>query len=358
MSSPFFDRYVFLNWPAEYCDWSDFTSLPKLNYGSSGLRDDLYRRPDSVMQTYLKPPYSADGWRYDVADNLVTISNEPNAGSCWGTDNHAIWQEIRPYVKGVSTEALMLGEQWQNANSWMNGKEWDAVMNYNGFNIPVSKWINCQNVHGEESGMCLSVTAFDQWIRGTQADYPRPTQLAMMNSLSTHDTARFLARAGGDEWKMKLAIILQMTYVGSPAIYYGDEVGLTGGPDPDNRRTFNWDSSTWNKNLLNLYETLIKVRKQVSAFSDGSYKTLLIDDANKLYSYGRWDANNWALVVLNNDSVGHPASIPAYQLSIPDGTKLTDQLTGTAYSVTNGTVQVPASALLGHFGVVLTAPVQ
>jgi alpha-glucosidase len=238
----------------------------------------------------------------------------------------------------------------------MNGKEWDAVMNYNGFNIPVSKWINCQNVHGEEAGMCLSVTAFDQWLRGTQADYPRPTQLAMMNSLSTHDTSRFLWRAGADEWKMKLAIILQMTYVGSPAVYYGDEVGLTGDNDPDNRRTFNWNSSAWNQNLLKLYQTLIKVRKQVSAFNDGSYKTLLIDDANKLYSYGRWDANAWALVVLNNDSVGHPASIPAYQLSIPDGTKLTDQLTGTAYTVNNGTVQVPASALLGHFGVVLTAP--
>lgn len=356
-SSTWSDRYVFLNWPVVYCDWGGYTSLPKLSYSSSGLRDDLYRRADSVMQTYLRPPYSADGWRYDVADNLVTISSEPDAGSCGGTDDHAIWQEIRQYVKAVNSEALMLGEQWQNANAWMNGKEWDSVMNYNGFNVPVSKWINCQNVHGEEPGQCLSVTSFDQWLRGTQADYPRPTQLAMMNSLSTHDTARFLWRAGGDEWKMKLAIIFQMTYVGSPAIYYGDEVGLTGNNDPDNRRTFNWNSSTWNQNLLTLYESLIKVHKQVSAFSDGSFKTLLIDDANKLYSYGRWDSNSWAIVVLNNDNRGHSASIPAYQLSIPDGTKLTDQLTGTAYTTSNGTIQVPAGALLGHFGVVLTAQV-
>ena len=138
-TSGFSDRYIFLNWPGTYCDWSGVTSMPKLNYGSASLRDDLYRRADSVMQTYLKPPYNADGWRYDVADNLVTISTEPTAGSCWGTDDHAIWQEIRPYVKGVNSEALMLGEQWQKANAWMNGKEWDAVMNYNGFNMPVSE---------------------------------------------------------------------------------------------------------------------------------------------------------------------------------------------------------------------------
>ena len=356
-TSQWSDRYVFLNWPSVYCQWGSASSLVKLNYGSSSLRDDLYRSSNSVMQTYLKPPYGADGWRYDVADNLVTITTEPDAGSCWGTDDHPIWQQVRPYLKAINPEALMLGEQWQNASAWMNGKEWDAVMNYNGFNIPVSKWITCRNVHGEEAGQCLSVTSFDQWLRGTLADYPRPTQLAMMNSLTTHDTARFLWRAGGDEWKMKLAIIFQMTYVGSPAIYYGDEVGLTGNNDPDNRRTFNWDTSSWNQNILSLYKTLIATRKQVSALRDGSFKTLLIDDSSQLYSFGRLDSSTWAIVVLNNDSVGHPASVPAFQLSIPDGTRLTDQLTGTKYTVSSGMIQVPQTALLGHFGVVLTANV-
>jgi alpha-glucosidase len=356
-SSTWSDRYVFLNWPNVYCDWAGYTSLPKLNFGSSGLRDDLYRRADSVMQAYLKPPYKADGWRLDAAEEVVSITSEPNAASCGGIDDHAIWREVRQYVKNVNPEALLLGEQWHNANAWMNGKEWDAVMNYNGFNIPVSKWITCQNLHGEEPGQCLSVSGFDQWLRGTLADYPRPTQLAMMNSLSTHDTERFLWRAGGDEWKMKLAIIFQMTYVGSPAIYYGDEIGLTGGNDPDDRRTFNWNPSTWNQTLLSLYKTMISVRKSVSALNDGSFKTLLTDDANKLYSYGRWDAKTWAIVVLNNDIVGHTASVPAYQLSIPDGTKLIDQLTGTSYTVGNGMVNVPASSLFGHFGVVLTAQV-
>jgi alpha-glucosidase len=328
-----------------------------LNYGSASLRDDLYRSASSVMQSYLKAPFGIDGWRFDVASNLVSITTEPDAGSCGGTDDHAIWQEIRSYLKRVNPEALILAEEWGKVNAWMNGKEWDAAMNYNGFGIPVAKWITCQNVHGEEAGTCLTVSQFDAWLRGTLADNPRPAQLAMMNSLGTHDTARFLWRAGGDEWKMKLAMILQMTYVGAPAIYYGDEVGLNGGNDPDNRRTFSWNTSTWNQTLLGLSKTLIRTRKQVSAFSDGSFKTLLVDDPNKLYSYGRWDGSWWAIVVLNNDSVGHDATVAAYQLSIPDGMVLTDQLTGTTYTVTNGMVTIPAAALLGHFGVVLTAAV-
>jgi alpha-glucosidase len=102
---------------------------------------------------------------------------------------------------------------------------------------------------------------------------------------------------------------------------------------------------------------LIATRKQVSALRDGSFKTLLIDDSSQLYSFGRWDSSTWAIMVLNNDSVGHPASVPAFQLSIPDGTTLTDQLTGTKYTISSGTIQVPQTALRGHLGVVLTANV-
>lgn len=353
--SPWSDRYVFLHWPDTYCDWSGVVSLPKLNYASGGLRDDIYRRNDSVLQMYLRAPYGIDGWRFDVAGDLVSITNAQDPGQCSGPDDHGIWREIRPFIKGISAEALILGEEWGKASEWTNGKEWDAVMNYNGFNTPVSKWITCRDVHGENAGQCLSVTAFDRWLRGALSDYPRPTQLAMMNSLSTHDTSRFLFRADGDEWKMKLAIIVQMTYVGAPAIYYGDEIGTTGDNDPDNRRTFNWDESAWNTTILGLYQRMIQLRKQVSAFRDGSFKSLLVDDANNLYAYARWNAMGAAIVILNNDSVGHLAIIPAYQLSIPDGSRLTDRLTGTQYTVRNGSVTIPATALLGHYGVVLVS---
>src|SRR5208282_2335722 len=158
-------------------------------------------------------------------------------------------------------------------------------------------------------------------------------------------------------WKMKLAIIVQMTYVGAPAIYYGDETGMTGGKDPDNRRTFNWEEADWNRAILGLYQKLIRIRGEVSALRLGSFKTLLVDDANKLYSYGRWDAQSSAVLLLNNDVVGHPAVVPAYQLSIPDGTPMKDALTGNVYRPEHGMIAVPASTLLGHYGLVLVAPV-
>src|SRR5581483_9624515 len=179
----------------------------------------------------------------------------------------------------------------------------------------------------------------------------------MTNSLSTRGTERFLTRAGDDAMRMKLAVVVQMTYVGAPAIYYGEETGLGGGNDPDNRRTFSWDSSSWNQDLLKHYQTLIWTRRQTSGLTDGSFKTLLIDDGNKLYSYGRWDAQSWAIVVLNNDGQAHAVSIAAYQLSIPDGTSMADALTGATHTVTSGMIQAPASALPAHSGLVLTAKV-
>jgi alpha-glucosidase len=265
------------------------------------------------MHAYLQAPSGADGWQYDAAGNLVRITSTPSASRCGGSDDHALWQDIRSYVNSVNPEALILGEEWGNAKAWLHGNAWDAVMHYHGFNIPISKWSTCQNVHGEEAGQCRSVSALDTKLRGTLADYPRPTQLVLMNSLSTHDTARFLWCAGGDEGKMPLAIIVQMTSVGAPALYYGDEVGLTGTNNPDNRRIFNWDSSTWKSTLLHLYQTLIQVRQHVSALTDGSFKTLLVDDTAKRYSYGHWDAHSWAIVILHADSIGHAARVPVYQ---------------------------------------------
>lgn len=170
-TSPFEDRYVFLHWPDNYCEF-EYPSLPQLNYQSSSLRDDIYRRSDSVMQTYLKRPYSIDGWRYDAAFNLESIASTPDADKCGGSDDHALWQDIRPYVKSVNPEALMLGEEWDKASAWTNGKEWDSVTNYNGFTVPISKWITCQDVNGQDAGHCLSISDFDKWLRGTLADYP------------------------------------------------------------------------------------------------------------------------------------------------------------------------------------------
>ncbi len=351
-TSIWYNRYAFPTWPNNYCGWFGFSSLPKLNFGDAGVKDDIYRDPNSIMLRYLKAPYGIDGWRYDVANEISSITDLQN---CSGTDNHAIWQDMRSYVKAVNPEALMLGEYWQNGNSWILGaNEWDSLMNYNGHATPLSKWINCSQVHGEDPG-CINASSFNGWVQGARNDYPWNVQLTLMNSLSTHDTSRFLFRAGGSVQKMKLATIFQMTWLGAPSIYYGDEVGLSGDNDPDNRRTFDWDANHWDMGILDLTKDLIAARKQYSFLSTGSVKTLIsgVNDTNNTFAFGRWNNSGWALVGLNNSDTAQNITLSAFDLSIPNGTVMTDLVNGGNYTVTSGTITV--NGVAARNGVVLVA---
>lgn len=221
-------------------------------------------------------------------------------------------------------------------------------MNYNGFTNPVSRWITGNDESGNWAP--IDTNTFANWVQGTLGDNPWPATLTMWNSLSTHDTPRFLYRAGGDVWKLKEAAIFQMTFVGAPMIYYGDEIGLTGGPDPDNRRTFNWDSTTWNTDIFNLYRQLISIRKTYPALRTGSFKALKVDNTNSIYAFGRWDAANQIAVVLNNTSYAQTITVPVWQMSIPNGAVMIDKLTGRSYTVSDGAVTVSVD---GHFGAIL-----
>jgi alpha-glucosidase len=175
-------------------------------------------------------------------------------------------------------------------------------------------------------------------------------QQAMSNFLSSHDITRFGNRAGGDIWKTYLALFFQMTYVGTPTIYYGDEYGMQGGADPDNRRTFDWSTGSITNSAVALTQKLTTIRNAYPALRTGSFMTLLTDDANKLYAYGRFDATNRIAVALNNDSVSHTVTVPVWQLSMTNGSTVTELISGTHYTVQNGQVSV---AVNGHYGAIL-----
>ncbi len=182
------------------------------------------------------------------------------------------------------------------------------------------------------------------------ANYPTNVQQAMSNFLSSHDITRFGNRAGGDIWKTYLALFFQMTYVGTPTIYYGDEYGMQGGADPDNRRTFDWSTGSITNSAVALTQKLTTIRNAYPALRTGSFMTLLTDDANKLYAYGRFDATNRIAVALNNDSVSHTVTVPVWQLSMTNGSTVTELISGTHYTVQNGQVSV---AVNGHYGAIL-----
>ena len=345
-SSPWYGYYTFQQWPNQYASFLGFDTLPKLDYGAPGspVREAIYDSPRSVVKTYLGPKWRIDGWRLDAAQYI-------DAGGRGGEDdtNHQIMRELRRAVKSVNPDAEILGEYWGVAGPWVdNGDQWDGAMNYNGFTDPVSRWITGEDEGGHPNA--ISTTTFDAWLHGTRADIPGNVQQVMTNFLSSHDIPRFATRAGGDIWKTYLALIFQMTYVGTPTVYYGDEYGMQGGPDPDNRRTFDWSQGTLANSAVALTHRLTAIRAAYPALRTGSFMTLLTDDGNKLYAYGRFDAANRIAVALNNDSVGHAVTLPVWQLSVVDGSTLTDLLSGRRYTVQGGQVTVQVK---GHFGAIL-----
>jgi glycosidase len=125
----------------------------------------------------------------------------------------------------------------------------------------------------------------------------------LQNLIGSHDTERFLTLCNGDVAKLKLAALFQMTYVGAPMIYYGDEIGMEGGKDPDCRRTMIWDESKWNQDLLKWYQTLVKIRNDYPALRRGLCRTVLVDTTSKLFGFVREGLRDRALTVLNNGPV-------------------------------------------------------
>jgi alpha-glucosidase len=320
--------------------------MPKLNYGTSGsaVRNQIYGSKTSVIQTYLRAPYRIDGWRLDVAQSLDADGKDGSDAT-----NHEIMRELRAAVASINPDAEILGEYWGDASPWLDdGTEWDGAMNYNGFTRPVSEWICGEDETGKRAK--VNASGLDRWLHATRADLPVGVQETMTNELGTHDTMRFATRCGGDIRKTYLGLILQFTYVGTPTIYYGDEYGMQGGADPDNRRTFDWSQATTRTPAVALTHKLVSIRNRYAALRTGSYMTLLTDDARHVYAFGRVDANNRIAVVLNDAGSTRSVTIPAYQLGMTSGSRVTDLLTGDTYQVGNGNLTV---RIKGSYGAVL-----
>ncbi len=345
-SSPYYSYYDFQNWPSTYTTFLGYSTLPKLDYGSSGsaVRNAIYNSTGSVAQSWIRN-YDIDGWRLD-AGTYVDASG--NNGS--DSTDHAIWQEFRSAVLGADPNAYLFGEDWGNGAAWTNTlpAQWDAVTNYAGFTDPVSEWITGEDYNGNSAS--LTPSQFNATLQSSRAAYPTDVQQAMPNFLSSQDITRFGQRANGNESEEALAAIFQMTYEGLPTIDYGDEYGMQGGADPDNRRTFDWSQATTSNSLVALYQQLIGLRKTYSALTDGSFMPLLTDDTNNVYAYGRMDQNNSLAVVLNNASSAHTITVPVYEMSMVNGSNVTDLLSGNTYQVVGGQVSLTLPA---HSGAVL-----
>jgi cyclomaltodextrinase len=294
--------------PSNYRTWWDFRSLPKFNTDHPPTRRYLL----DVARYWIAQ--GADGWRLDVPNEIA---------------DHAFWREFRQVVKGVNPDAYIVGEIWNDATPWLDGTQFDAVMNYLFRDL-------CRDFFARES---FRADAFGAGIDHLLNLYSREVTAVQLNLLSSHDTVRFRTEAGGDRLRMRLAMLFQMTFPGAPCIYYGDEVGVDGGPDPLCRACFPWDQSAWDAELFEWTRRCIAMRREHSALRTGEYQSLLARSTVNVYAYARWDDCEQFVMALNNRDITRTLDLPLAGTPIPDNMELCDLLSGEVYRTRGGRVE-------------------
>lgn len=308
-----------------YQAWWGHENHPKLNYENSPT---LYEYMMKIGQKWLKPPYNADGWRLDVAADLGQS----------GEFNLQFWKDFRKHIRQANPQALILAEHYGDPQYWLAGDAWDTVMNYDGFMEPVSGFFTGMQKHSEKalSHLLGNAKAFSDTIRQYMSKMPYQSRITAMNQLSNHDHSRFLTRTNSQIGRlhthgtkaadqginpaiMLSAVVLQFTLQGCPTIYYGDEAGLTGWTDPDNRRPYPWGKE--DPTMLAFHKEIVKIRKNHPALSHGSLEFLLTQQ-DKL-AFARWDHNEVIICAFNTAPTHKQLTIPVWRAGLPLSATLT-----------------------------------
>lgn len=272
--SEFYDWYTFYNFPDDYDSWWGIKDLPCVNEMSSSFINYIIKNEDSVIAHWMK--CGIKGWRLDVADELPG----------------KFLEALRKRCHDIDEEAVVLGEVWEDATNkisydkrreYMSGRELDSVTNYSFRNILLDYFsgkINTEKV----------IRLFESM----KENYPKENFYALTNILSTHDVERIITMCK-DKKIFKLMVVLQMTFPGVPLIYYGDEVGVEGGKDPDNRRTYPWGKE--DEGLLKFYKILTGLRKNNKVLSRGEFSQRNLND--NVYSFVRSYEEDKIIVLVN-----------------------------------------------------------
>lgn len=269
-----------------YEGWWKFKSLPKLNTSNPQVRKYIF----DVARYWIER--GADGWRLDVPNEI---------------NDDAFWAEFRQVVKSANRDAGLIGEIWTTDPRWANETHFDGLMNY-----PLrAALLDC--LTGKQN-----ITWFADTIENLLKVYPRENVYAMYNTLGSHDTERLMTMLGNSLDKVKLAFLFLFAWPGAPAIYYGDEIGLEGGKDPECRRAFPWDPADWKGDLHPWVQNLIAVRQARPSLRRGEHARLTVDDAHGLYAFARTLGEERTLVILNASDHAREFSLPIKALW-PDG---------------------------------------
>ena len=344
IDSPYRSYFRFYEDTDSYDGWWGHSTLPKLFYENS---DKLVNEILAIAGKWISPPYNVDGWRLDVAADLGHSEEF----------NHRFWTKFRKEVKKINPDVIILAEHYGDPYLWLNGKQWDTVMNYDAFMEPVSFFLTGMEKHSEAfyAEKRGDGKLFWHTLLYAKARMPMPAYMCSMNELSNHDHSRFLTRTnmkvgrlhtvgskaaneGVDVSIFRQAVIMQMTLQGAPTIYYGDEAGLCGWTDPDNRRSFPWGREDWN--ILEFHKYAINLHKRHKSLRYGSLIPILGE--KDLIAYIRAVKDEQILVVIYTGSEEIEVDIPVWLMGLKNKDSLvrvmlTDE---TSYNVGEYAIEV------------------
>ena len=245
-----------------YLAWYGVINMPKLNQANRETRQYFLD-----VARYWLTEFDIDGWRMDVA---IFVQDD-------------FWQEFRTVCKAAKPDCYLISEIWGDTHNWLQGDMFDATMNYLLRDIALEFF----------AYRTIDAAAVKAGLLRLDAKYGRAVQLIQHNLLSSHDVPRFLELAGGDKEMFKLATIFQMCWPGAPGLYYGDEVGVAGGGDPDNRRAFPWhDPEAWDNHLLQLVQRLTALRNRYPVLRTGRWRWLWESPNGEGFAFERYDEDD------------------------------------------------------------------
>ena len=304
-------------WPDNdtYAGWWDHATLPKLNYEQSPELEEYIL---GIAKKWVAPPYNIDGWRLDVAADLGSSAEY----------NHKFWRKFRDAVKSVNPDTIIIAEHYGDPADWLQGDQWDTVMNYDAFMEPVTWFLTGMEKHSDEyrEDQLCNQEHFLGAMTYYMNRFVRSSLLTAMNELSNHDHSRFLTRTnkmvgrsanlGPSSASMNInpavmreAVVMQFTWPGAPTIYYGDEAGVCGYTDPDNRRTYPWGNE--DKKLLEFHREVIRLHNSYNALKTGSL--MMLNASYGVLCYSRFDTDDIFIIVINNNTTEQEITVPVWR---------------------------------------------
>jgi glycosidase len=299
----------------DYEAWWKFKSLPKFNTGNPKVRKYIF----DVARYWIEQ--GIDGWRLDVPSEI---------------DDDSFWAKFHQTVKDTNPDAYLVGEIWDGNPRWIGDAHFDGLMDY-----PVRTLI--LDLLSEK----IKAAKFTHDLVNDFYKYPQENAFAMYVLLGSHDTERFFTMVGRNVAKAKLGMLIQFAFPGAPAVYYGDDIGLDGGKDPECRKAFNWDEGTWNTDLHQWVKTLAAVRKNHEALRRGNINPIAIEDGAGAFGLLR-DSGDEKVILLGNASAkSQTLVLDLNQIGLQDQASLKSLTSKDQIAVQEGKISVTLAAWSG-----------